>query len=79
LLLLLLLRLYRRRAAGEVEGAGAVSISSSSSWIPRKRRFGSFPNLLGNWWSLQKESIETSSLGTSESCWRTWCSSNSSL
>ncbi len=57
-LLLLLLRLYRRRAAGELEGAGAVSISSSSSWIPRKRRFGSFPNLLGNSWSLQKESIE---------------------
>jgi hypothetical protein len=46
--LLLLLRLYRRRAAGELEGAGAVSISGSISWIPRKRRFGSFPNLLGN-------------------------------
>lgn len=46
-LLLLLLRLYRRRAAGELEGAGSVSISSSSSWIPRKRRFGSFSKFAG--------------------------------
>ncbi len=77
LLLLLLLRLHRRRAAGEPEGAGAVSISSSSSWIPRKRRLGLFQIC----WAIGEvcKKSRSSSLGTSESCWRTWCSSNSSL
>jgi hypothetical protein len=76
--LLLLLRLYRRRAAGELEGAGSVSISSSSSWIPRKRRFGSFSKFF---WAIREvcKKSRSSSLGTSDSFWRTWCSSNSSL